>query len=73
MDFVGCPEAKPVPLRIIAASEFLMYAADRALGMQFIITAVEFMQLELERPVIVRTSDRTVLPELLHDLMRVFC
>ena len=72
MDFVRCPAAKTVPLRIIAASEFLVLATDRALGVQFIIAAVELMQFELERPIVVRASDRAVLPELLDDLMDLF-
>ena len=73
MDFVRCPAAKTVPLRIIAAPEFLALATDRALGVQFIIAAVELMQFELERPVVVRASDHAVLPELLDDLMSLFC
>src|SRR5439155_12022817 len=40
MDFVRCPEAKKMPLRIIAAAEFPAFATDRALGVQFIIAAV---------------------------------
>ena len=72
MDFVCCPAAKTVPLRIIAAPEFLALATDRALGVQFIIAAVELMQFELERPVVVRASGHAILPELLHDPMRVF-
>ena len=72
MDFVRCPAAKTVPLRIIAAPEFLALATDRALGVQSIIAAVEFMQSELERPVVVRASDHDIPPELLHDLMRFF-
>ena len=72
MDFVRRPEAKKVSLRIIAAPEFLALATDRALGVQFIIAAAEFMQFELEQPVVVRTSDLVVLPELLDDPMRLF-
>ena len=71
MDFVRCPAAKTVPLRIIAAPEFLALATHRALGVQTVIAAVEFMQFELERPVVVRASDRAVLPELIQDLMRL--
>ena len=71
MDFVRCPAAKKAPLRIIAAPEFLALATDRALRVQSIIAAVEFMQFELERPVVVRASDRAVLPELIQDLMRL--
>src|SRR5438034_9613228 len=67
-DFVRCPDAEEMPLRIIAAPEFLALATDQALGVQFIIAAVELMQFELERPVVVRTSDHAVLPELLQDL-----
>ena len=37
LDFVRCPEAKKVPLWIIAAPEILALATDRALGVQFII------------------------------------
>ena len=73
MDFVRCPAAKMVPLRIVAAPEFLALATDRALGVQIIIAAVELMQFELERPVVVRASDHAVLPELLEDLMSLFC
>jgi hypothetical protein len=73
MDFVHRPGAKTGPLRVIAASQFLAPAAERALGMQRIIAAVEFMQFELEQPVVERASDRAVLPEPLHDLMRLFC
>ena len=67
------PGAKAVPLRVIAAPKFLSLPADRALGAQIVIAAVEFAQLELERHGIVRTSDEPVLPKLLHDLMRLFC
>jgi len=73
VDFVRCPEAKKVPLRIIAAPEFLSLATDRALGVQIVIAAMELMQFELEWPVVVRTSDHAVLPELLHDPMCLFC
>jgi hypothetical protein len=73
MDFVRCPAAKAVPLRIIAAPEFLALATDQALGVQSIIAAVEFMQFELERSVVFRASDHAVLPELLDDLMSLFC
>ena len=73
MDFVRCPAAKMVPLRIVAAPEFLALATDRALGVQIIIAAVELMQFELERPVVVRASDHAVLPELLDDPMSFFC
>ena len=61
-----------MPLRIIAAPECLALATERALGVQIIIAAGEFMQFELERPVVVRASDHAVLPELLHDLMDLF-
>ncbi len=73
MDFVLCPEAKKVPLGIIATPEFLLFTTDRTLGVQFIIATVELMQFELEWPVVVRTSGHAVLPELLHDPMRLFC
>ena len=62
-----------MPLRIITAAEFLALATDRALGVQIIIAAVELVQFELERPVVVRTPDLAVLPELLHDPMRLLC
>jgi len=62
-----------VPLRIIAAPERLALATERALGVQIIIAAVKFMQFEPERSVVVRASDYAVLPELLHDLMRLCC
>jgi hypothetical protein len=71
-DFVHCPAAKTVPLRVIAAPEFLALAADGALGVQIVIAAVEFMQSEPEPPVVVRASDHAVLPELLDDLMDLF-
>jgi len=37
VDFIHCPEAKQMPLRIITAAEFFALATDRALGVQFII------------------------------------
>jgi len=61
-----------VALGIIAAPEFLALATDRALGLQIVIAAVEFMQFEPEPPVVVRASNHAVLPELLHDLMDLF-
>ena len=73
MDFVRCPAAKKVPLRIIAAPKFLALATERALGVQIIIAAVELEQFEPERSVVVRASDHAVLPELLHNLMRLCC
>ena len=73
LNLVRRPGAKAVPLRVITASKFLSLAADRALGAQIVIAAVEFTELELERHGIVRTSDEPVLPKLLHDLMRLFC
>jgi hypothetical protein len=62
-----------MPQRIIAAPAFLALAADGTLGVQAVIAAVELVQFELERPVVVRTSDHTVSPELLDDLVRLFC
>jgi hypothetical protein len=62
-----------MPQRIIAAPKFLALAADGALGVQAVIAAVELVQFELKRPVVVRTSDHSVLPELLDDLMRLLC
>jgi hypothetical protein len=61
-----------VALRIIAAPEFLALATNRALGVQIVIAAVEFMQFELEQSVVVRASDHAILPELLDDLMDLF-
>jgi hypothetical protein len=72
LDFVRCPGAKTVPLRVIAAPELLALATDRALGVQIVIAAVEFMQSEPEPPVVVRASDHAVLPELLDDLLDLF-
>ncbi len=72
LDFVFRPWAKSMPQRIIAASEFLSVAADQALGVKVVIAAVELMQFQLERSVVVRTPDRPVLPKQLHDLMRLF-
>ena len=73
MDFVRCPAAKAVTLRIIAAPDFLALATHRALGVQSIIAAVEFMQFELKRPVVFRASDHAFLPEFLEDMMSFFC
>ncbi len=67
MDFVRRPAAEAVSLRIIATPELLALAAHRALGVQIIIAALEPMEFEFERPVVVRTSGNAVLPELLHD------
>ena len=61
------------PYSKLDAPEFLALATDRALGVQIIIAAVQLMQFELERPVVVRASDHAVLPELLHNLMRLCC
>ena len=71
-DFASRPLAKRVPQRVIAASKILSLAADQALGAQVVVAAVELVQLELERPGVVRASDNAVLPKLLHDLMRLF-
>jgi hypothetical protein len=73
MDFVHCPAAKMVPFRFLATSKLFAPAADRALGVQVVIAAVELMQFELEPPVVVRASDHAVPAELLHDLMRWVC
>ena len=73
LNFAKRPPAKPVPQRVVAASEFIPLSADDALGVQAVIAAVELMQFELERPVVVRASDHAVLPELLHDPMRLLC
>jgi hypothetical protein len=72
-DFLGCPAAKKASLRIVAAPEFLGRATDRALGVQFVIPALECVQFELERPVVVRASDPGIPPELLDDMMRLYC
>ncbi len=73
VDFVRRPKSKQMPLRIIAAPEFLAPATDAALGVQLVIAAEQLMQFELEPPVVVGTSDHGVLPELIHDSMRLFC
>jgi hypothetical protein len=73
LDFVGCPPSKSVPLRIIATPKFLLLAANPARGVQFVIATVQLVDLQFERPIVVRTSDKTVLPELLHDPMRLLC
>jgi len=73
LNFANRPPAKPMPQRVVAAPEFIPLSAHDALGVQAVIAAVELMQFELERPVVVRASDHAVLPELLHDLMRLFC
>ena len=72
LNFAKRPAAKPVPQRVVAAPEFFPFSAHDALGVQAVIAAVELMQFELERPVVVGASDHAVLPELLHDLMRLF-
>jgi hypothetical protein len=72
-DFIGCPAAKKSPLRIVAAPEFLGLAADRARRVQLVIAALECVQFELERPVVVRASDPGIPPELLDDMMRLYC
>jgi len=61
-----------VSLRIVTAPEFLALATNLALGVQLVIAALKCVQLELERPVVVRASDHDIPPELLHDLMRFF-
>ena len=73
LNFAKRPPAKPMPQRVVAAPEFIPLSAHDALGVQAVIAAVELMQFELERPVFMRASDHAVLPELLHDLMRLFC
>ena len=73
LNFAKRPPAKPMPQRIIAAPEFIPLSAHDALGVQAVIAAVELMQFELERPVVMRASDHAVLPELPHDLMGLFC
>src|ERR1051325_9464678 len=72
LDFVHGPAAKPMPLGIIAAPEFLALTTNRALGAQFIVAAMECVQSELERTVVVRALDDAVLPELLEHPMRLF-
>jgi len=71
LDLVSRPSAKSVSQWVVAASESLALAANRAFGVQIVIATVQPAQFQLERPIVVRTSDRTVLPELLHDLMRL--
>jgi len=71
LNFVSRPSAKSVSQWVVAASESLALAANRALGVQIVIATVQPAQFQLERPIVVRTSDCTVLPELLHDLMRL--
>ena len=73
LDFVGCPPSKSVPLRIIATPKFLLLAANPARGVQIVIATVQLVYPQLERPIVVRTSDKTVLPELFNDPMRLFC
>jgi len=60
-------------LRIITAPKFLSLAANPALGMQIVIAAMQPVYFQLERRIVVRTSDKAVLPELLHDAMRLLC
>ena len=72
LNFAERPPAKPMPQWVGAAPEVISLSAYDALGVQAVIAAVELMQFELERPVVVRASDHAVLPELLHDLMRLF-
>ena len=64
LDFVRCPPAETVSLRIIAAPKFLALAADRALGTQIVITALKLVQFELERRVSVGTPDIAAQPVL---------
>jgi len=61
-----------VSLRIVTAPEFLALATNLALGVQLVIAALECVQFELKRPVVVRASGHGVPPELLHDMMRLF-
>ena len=72
LDFVRCPPAEAVSLRIIAAPKFLALAADRALDSQIVIAAVKPTQFEFERSVVVGTSGKPVSPKLLDDLMGLF-
>jgi hypothetical protein len=72
LNFVNRPSAERVSQRIIATPEFLLPATHDALRPQVVIAPAKFAQLELERAVVVRTSDNTVLPKLLDDQMCVF-
>ena len=72
LNFAKRPPAKPMPQRVVAAPEFFPLSAHDALGVQAVIATVVLMQCDLKRPVVVRASDHAVLPELLHDLMRLF-
>ena len=72
LNFPIRPPAKPMPLRVIGAAQFLAFAADRAVRQQIVIAAVELTQFELERPSIVRTSNPSVFPKLFDDPVRLF-
>ena len=72
LDFVSRPSAETVPIWIIAPPHFFALAADKALGVQAVIAAVEPMELEFELPSIVRTSNHATLPKPIHDLTRLF-
>ncbi len=72
LNFVSGPPAETVPIWIIAAPKFLALAADRALDAQIVIAALEPMQFELERRVVLGTSGNAVPPIFLHDLMSLF-
>ena len=71
-DFISRPPAKRVSQWVVAASKSIALAANRALGVQIVIATVQPAQFQPERPIVLRTSDCTVLPELPHDLMRLF-
>jgi len=73
LNFAGRPPAKPAPQWVIGAAKFPVLAANQARGVQAVIAAVKLMEPELEPPSIVRTPDHAVQPELLYDLMRLFC
>ncbi len=72
LNFVSRPPAKRVSQWVVAASQSLTLAANRAFGVQIVIATMQPVQSQLERPIVVGTSDQTVLPELFHDLMGLF-
>jgi len=72
LNFASRPAAKRVSQWIVAASQSLTLATYQALSVQIVIATIQRAQFQLERPIVVWTSDHTVLPELFHDLMALF-
>ncbi len=70
--FQQCPGAELTPPRIIRAANIFALSAEQALSHEVVVPSVQFVQFQLERPIVVGTPGSAVLPKLLDNLMRLF-